>query len=71
MVTAYQILRRKTGPGVPFSIIKDDTASTATTYDDTDGIEADTTYIYRVKARNGNLLSPVSLPTRITTDPAP
>ena len=69
VVTGYQILRRKAGPRNALSIIEDDTGSTSTAYTDTDGLEADTTYIYRVKARNGNLLSPESKPTSIATDP--
>ena len=60
-VTGYQILRRQTGVDEPgdFQVHADDTGNTDTTYTDTD-VEAESTYVYRVKARNGDLLSPRS-----------
>ena len=60
-VTGYQILRRQTGVDEPgdFQVHVDDTGNTDTTYTDTD-VEAEALYVYRVKARNGDLLSPRS-----------
>ena len=60
-VTGYQILRRQTGVDEPgdFQVHVDDTGNTDTTYTDTD-VEAEARYVYRVKARNGDLLSPRS-----------
>ena len=56
-VTGYQILRRRPQMGEDTLLVYvSDTGSTATTYTDTSTSD-DTRYIYRVKARNGDLLS--------------
>ena len=60
-VTGYQILRWQRGVHEQgdFQVHVDDTGNTDTTYTDTD-VEAEARYVYRVKARNGDLLSPRS-----------
>ena len=74
-ITGYQILRRDTTEHQPgeFIILLDDTAVTDTSYNDTT-VEAGTFYVYRIKARNANGLSPrsgyfdarVPLPPQVT-----
>jgi len=60
-ITGYQILRRDTTEHQQgeFQILVDDTGLTAADYTDT-GVEAGKIYVYRVKARNGQGLSPQS-----------
>ena len=57
-ITGYQILRRNTKKHAigDFQVYVDDTASTATTYVD-NKVRSETTYVYRIKARNGVALS--------------
>ena len=57
-ITGYRILRLDKTSDTPdeFSVLVDDTASAATSYTDTD-VAADGDYIYRVQARNGDVLS--------------
>ena len=57
-ITGYQILRRNTKKHAigDFQVHVDDTASTATTYVD-NKVRSETTYVYRIKARNGVALS--------------
>lgn len=57
-ITGYQILRRnrETQPAGVFTVIEDDTGTAATTYTDST-VEASTSYVYRVKARNAHGLS--------------
>ena len=60
-ITGYQILRR--GRAIhdlsDFQVHVDDTGSAATSYVDT-GVEVEARYVYRIKARNANGLSPES-----------
>ena len=60
-ITGYQILRRNrdTDDVGDFTVIEDDTGSSATSYTDTT-VEASSRYVYRVKARNSHGLSPQS-----------
>ena len=60
-VTGYQILRRQSGVDElgSFHVHLDNTGNTDTSYTDTD-VAAESGYVYRVKARNGDLLSPWS-----------
>ena len=56
-VDGYQILRRRPQQGESeLAVYVDNTGTTATTWTDT-GTSLDTRYVYRVKARNGELLS--------------
>ena len=57
-ITSYQILRRQLGVDDPgeFIVHVDDTNSSATSYVDT-AVEAGTSYVYGVKARNSAGLS--------------
>ena len=56
-VDGYQILRRRPQQGESeLAVHVDNTGSAATTWTDTD-TSLDTRYVYRVKARNGDLLS--------------
>ena len=57
-ITGYQILRRERGVHEvgDFQIHVDDTSSAATSYVDT-AVEAEASYVYRVKARNSSGLS--------------
>ena len=57
-ITGYQILRRERGVHAvgDFQIHVDDTTSAATSYVDT-AVEAEASYVYRVKARNSSGLS--------------
>ena len=74
-ITGYQVLRRNPAihdSGV-FDVIEDDTGSSDTRYTDAT-VEPETTYRYRVKARNAHGLSEWSEPAaRFTTlaDPTP
>ena len=64
-VDGYQILRRRPQQGESeLAVYVDDTGNQATTWTDTD-TSLDTRYVYRVKARNGDLLSPWSNYARI------
>ena len=59
-ITDYQVLRRNPAihdPGV-FGVIEDDTGSSDTSYEDTD-VTPETSYVYRVKARNAHGLTGV------------
>ena len=60
-ITGYQILRRDRAIHDlgDFQVHVDDTGSAATSYVDT-GVEAEARYVYRIKARNANGLSPES-----------
>ncbi|MYH97720.1 MAG: hypothetical protein F4129_14590, partial [Acidimicrobiia bacterium] len=71
-ITGYQILRRHraTQPAGVFSVIEDDTGSAATSYTDTT-VEASTSYVYRIKARNAHGLSLRSVYRRADTPAAP
>ncbi|MYA83758.1 MAG: hypothetical protein F4Y15_13800 [Acidimicrobiales bacterium] len=69
-ITGYQVLRHNPAihdPGV-FAVIENDTGSSATSYEDTT-VAPETTYVYRVKARNAYGLSGKS-PDRSVTTPA-
>ena len=72
-ITGYQVLRRNPAihdSGV-FDVIEDDTGSSDTRYTDTT-VSPETTYRYRVKARNAHGLSERSQPAaRFTTPPDP
>ena len=72
-ITGYQVLRRNPAihdSGV-FDVIEDDTGSSETRYTDTT-VSPETTYRYRVKARNAHGLSERSQPAaRFTTPPDP
>ena len=72
-ITGYQVLRRNPAihdSGV-FDVIEDDTGSSDTSYTDTT-VSPETTYRYRVKARNAHGLSGRSQPAaRFTTPPDP
>ena len=70
-ITGYQVLRRNPaihGPGV-FDVIEDDTGSSDTRYTDAT-VAPETTYRYRVKARNAQGLSEWSRPAARFTTPA-
>ncbi len=73
-ITGYQILRRD--PAIhdrhEFLVIEDDTGSSDTSYEDT-GVEPETRYIYRVKARNSHGLSSWSKVAKASTlvEPTP
>ena len=70
-ITGYQVLRRNPaihGPGV-FDVIEDDTGSSDTRYTDAT-VAPETTYRYRVKARNAQGLSEWSKPAARFTTPA-
>ena len=71
-IKAYRILRRNKDvddPGV-FHVHVDSTGSATTSYVDSD-VEAETRYVYRIKARNANGLSPRSRWFDATTPAAP
>ena len=72
-ITGYQVLRRNPAihdSGV-FDVIEDDTGSAGTSYTDVT-VSPETTYRYRVKARNAHGLSEWSQPAaRFTTPPDP
>ena len=57
-ITGYRILRLDKTSDTPdeYAVLVDDTASAATSYTDTD-VAADGDYIYRIQARNGDVLS--------------
>ena len=65
-ITSYQILRRHVGVDSGFVIIIDNTGNTDTAYTD-EGLDSNTRYVYRVKARNRVGLSPQSAFTRADT----
>ena len=70
-ITGYQVLRRNPAihdSGV-FDVIQDDTGSSDTSYTDTT-VAPETTYRYRVKARNAHGLSERSEPAKRFTTPA-
>ena len=71
-ITGYQILRRNRDVDAPgqFQVHVDDTGSAATSYVDGE-VEADTRYVYRIKAINEAGLSPQSDYFRADTPPAP
>ena len=71
-ITGYQVLRRNVeihGERV-FEVIEDDTGTAATSYEDTT-VAPETTYRYRVKARNAHGLSGWSKVARVATPAAP
>ena len=73
-VTGYQVLRHN--PAIhdtgEFAVVEDDTGSPDTSYEDTT-VAPETTYVYRVKARNAHGLSEGSLDRSVTTlaEPTP
>ena len=71
-ITGYQILRRNRDVDAPgqFQVHVDDTGSADATYIDGE-VEADTRYVYRIKAINEAGLSPQSDYFRADTPPAP
>ena len=71
-ITGYQVLRRIPTTHDPghFEVIEDDTASSATSYEDTT-VAPDTQYIYGVKARNVHGLSGMSGHVSTTTPADP
>ena len=67
-VTGYQVLR---GPDADnLTTLVDDTGSATNSYTD-DTVEAQTTYAYAVRGRNGDGLGPQSDPVTATTSTAP
>ena len=71
-ITGYQILRRNKAvddPGV-FHVHVENTGSAATSYTDSD-VQAETRYVYRIKARNAAGLSPQSSYFNADTPVAP
>ena len=67
-VTGYQVLR---GPDAAnLAVLTADTGSAASNYND-DTVEAQTTYVYAIKARNAHGLSPQSDAVSTTTPAAP
>ena len=64
--SGYQILRRVLELETEFTVVADDTGSTATTYTDTSAAP-NTKYVYRVRARNSVGLGPFSLRAFATT----
>ena len=77
-IESYQILRRSRDRynygdnlgDLEFAVIEDDTESSATTYTD-NSVDFRSRYIYRVKARNSNGLSPQSNFVDVETLPDP
>ena len=71
-ITGYQVLRRDrdTDAVGVFTVIEDDTGSAATSYTDAT-VAASSRYVYRVKARNVNGLSPQSGFVNVATPAAP
>ena len=67
-ITGYQILRG--ADSASLTVLVDDTGSATTSYND-DSVDAETTYVYSVKARNANGLGPQSDPVTVTTLSAP
>lgn len=71
-ITGYQVLRHN--PAIhdtgEFTVIEDDTGSPDTSYEDTT-VAPETTYVYRVKARNAHGLSEGSLDSSATTPAEP
>ena len=67
-ITGYQVLR---GPDADnLAVLADDTGSATNSYTD-DTVEAQTTYVYAVRARNSRGLGPQSDPVTVTTLAAP
>ena len=67
-ITGYQVLR---GPDADnLAVLADDTESAGTSHTD-DTVEAQTTYVYAVRARNAHGLGPQSDPVTVTTSTAP
>ena len=71
-ITGYQILRRDRDVHAAgdFQVHVDDTGSAAASYVDRD-VEAETRYVYRIKARNAEVLSARSKNFNANTPPAP
>ena len=67
-VTGYQISRGEDADNLV--VLTDDTESAGTSHTD-DTVEAETTYLYAVRARNAGGLSPQSEPVSVTTPAAP
>ena len=71
-ITGYQVLRRN--PAIhdtgEFAVIEDDTGSPDTSYEDTT-VAPETTYVYRIKARNAHGLSEASPDSSATTPAEP
>jgi len=71
-ITGYQVLRHN--PAIhntgEFTVIEDDTGSPDTSYEDTT-VAPETTYMYRIKARNAHGLSEASLDSSATTPAEP
>ena len=67
-ITGYQFLR---GPDADsLTVLADDTGSATSSYTD-DSVDAETTYVYAVRARNAGGLGPQSDPVTVTTLTAP
>ena len=67
-ITGYQVLR---GPDADnLAALVDDTGIAATNYTD-DTVEAEKTYVYAIRAKNADGLSPQSETTSVTTTEAP
>ena len=71
-ITGYQVLRHN--PAIhntgEFTVIEDDTGSADTSYEDTT-VAPETTYVYRIKARNAHGLSEASPDSSATTPAEP
>ena len=65
-ITSYQILRREIGVNSSFVTLVDNTGNTDTAYTD-EGLNSNTRYVYRIKARNRVGLSVQSAFTRADT----
>ena len=67
-ITGYQVLRGTDADNL--GVLTDDTGSTSASYTDST-VEAETTYVYAVRARNARGLGPQSDPVTVTTPAAP
>ena len=63
-ITGYQILRGLDAANL--AVLVNDTGNKNTSYTD-DTVAAETTYVYAIRARNANGLSPQSDPVSVTT----
>ena len=68
-ITGYQVLRGPDADNLAV-LLADDTGDANASYTD-DTVEAETTYVYAVRARNAHGLSPQSDPVSVTTPAAP
>ena len=67
-ITGYQVLRG--ADSASLTVLADDTGSATSSYTD-NSVEAETTYVYAVRARNPGGLGPQSDPVTVTTLSAP